>query len=285
MGRKGGKKFIEKGEGTKFYVMHRSQTDGAYANNERPSDFVLVAADTNGRRSDAQFDTFSDLLKKKESDEIKDHIDKLGFRNDGYDYQQHLKEMGGGQFVAASGKLSVLPTQRLLELPDDVLPSATELDRALQTITIDPNVMDSDLKAALFGEEDEEGEFEELDDEFVVECMQDPVVPDFDFDSHIANLIAISERMNDDHVGARGWEGSDSRRIKGKSYIGQTGLKFANEVLEEDNEDDDSGEFDSNIGDEINENGGRGETILDEQFEKMLEEYGSDDMGDLEEEV
>jgi hypothetical protein len=47
-GRKGGKKkFIEKGEGQKFYVLHRSQTDGAYAGSERPSDFVLVAADSN----------------------------------------------------------------------------------------------------------------------------------------------------------------------------------------------------------------------------------------------
>jgi hypothetical protein len=50
--------------------------------------------------------------------------------------------------------------------------------------------MDSDLKAALFGEEDEGGEFEELADDFITECMKEPEVPDFDFDAHIANLIA-----------------------------------------------------------------------------------------------
>lgn len=42
-GKKGGKKrFIEKGGGQHFYLMHRSQTDGAYAEGETPSDFVLV---------------------------------------------------------------------------------------------------------------------------------------------------------------------------------------------------------------------------------------------------
>lgn len=40
----GKKKFINKEEGQKFYLLHRSQTDEAYAKDERPSDFVLVPA-------------------------------------------------------------------------------------------------------------------------------------------------------------------------------------------------------------------------------------------------
>lgn len=50
--------------------------------------------------------------------------------------------------------------------------------------------MDDDLKAALFDGFDENGDFEELLDDFVVEVMKEPELPDFDFDAHIAKLIA-----------------------------------------------------------------------------------------------
>ena len=95
--------------------MHRSKTDGAHAEaGEAPSEFVLVNSkqvllhmlnlqsctqlpmhfpvldwiqQTNALRpSTGQADK---LLKSG-----KDHFDALGFRNDGYDYSQHLKEMG-----------------------------------------------------------------------------------------------------------------------------------------------------------------------------------------------
>jgi hypothetical protein len=38
-------KFINKADSKHFYVLHRSQTDGAYAEEGVPSEFVLVAAD------------------------------------------------------------------------------------------------------------------------------------------------------------------------------------------------------------------------------------------------
>ena len=75
----------------------------------------------------------------------------------------------------------------------DALPSETEMARDLEAITIDPGklhfmlgmclpyvrlnmftypcegVMDEDLRAALFEDEDDDGAFEALDDDF---CMQ-----------------------------------------------------------------------------------------------------------------
>jgi hypothetical protein len=51
-------------------------------------------------------------------------------------------------------------------------------------------VMDDDLYTALFDDADENGEFEALDDDFVTQVMEEPEVPDFDFDAHIAALIA-----------------------------------------------------------------------------------------------
>jgi hypothetical protein len=52
--------------------------------------------------------------------------------------------------------------------------------------------MDEDLKDALFCEDDDE--YEELDDNFVIEALKQPSLPDFDYEAHIANLIAKSER-------------------------------------------------------------------------------------------
>ncbi len=119
----------------------------------------------------------------------RDHINELGFKNDGYDYSQHLKEMGGGKFIGKDGKVGETP--KYIELPEDVLPSTgMDLQRDLQAITISAEFMDADLHAALFEDEDEEGEFEALDDDFVLQVAQEPEVPDFDFDAHIAALIA-----------------------------------------------------------------------------------------------
>lgn len=40
----GKKKFIAKGEGQQYHLLHRSQRDEAYSKEGRPSEFVLVAA-------------------------------------------------------------------------------------------------------------------------------------------------------------------------------------------------------------------------------------------------
>ncbi len=99
------------------------------------------------------------LLAERAAGKVDDHINALGFRNDGYDYSQHLKEMGnvdalsshslllnylcsegGGQFISKDGLVASLPAPKVIDLPEDVLPSSYELDRALQTITIDPGL-------------------------------------------------------------------------------------------------------------------------------------------------
>jgi hypothetical protein len=71
------------------------------------------------------------------------------------------------------------------------------------------------------------------------------------------------------------------------------GARFAGDELEEEDDDDESGEFDSNISDSCDGEdeggrvrGGKGRRdIDDEMFDKVMEEYGSDDLGDLEDEV
>lgn len=45
-----GKKRFDKGGGQKFFLMHRSLTDQAHAQEGVPSDFVLVPANEVGKR-------------------------------------------------------------------------------------------------------------------------------------------------------------------------------------------------------------------------------------------
>ena len=74
-------------------------------------------------------------LKEKFHGRGADHINELGFKNDGYDYAQHMKQMGGGKFIGKDGKVGEAP--RYLELPEDALPSTgMDLKRDLAAITI-----------------------------------------------------------------------------------------------------------------------------------------------------
>ena len=96
-------------------------------------------------------------------------------------------------------------------------------------------------------------------------------------------LMQCSERKNLDVVGARGWDEGETAGVKGfsKAALQKTGVRFAG-----DDDDDESGEFESYCSGDGIEHGkeGGGENI-DAMFDRMLEEYGSDDMGDLADDV
>lgn len=113
--------------------------------------------------------------------------------------------------------------------------------------------MDSDLRDALFC--DEQGLFEELDDNFVIEALQEPEKPDFDFDSHIARLIERSERSLQTSQGPRGWDDDeDDEEIESLSDL----------------------ELDGETTNTSSYAGG----FLDDAFEKTLADYDDDELGD-----
>jgi hypothetical protein len=233
-----GKKAKGEERGTKFSLLHRGTRDSAYAGEEAPSEFVIVPAKLNkndlkrqqretvgggasGGSGRSKFDSILEEQKTNHSSsqpKALNHINELGLRNDGYDYTQHLKPMGEGKFFGADGQERTLDYTRHrknLELPDHVKPSEKEIERGLETITIDERAMDPDLRAALFAEGDEEGEFEELLDDFVSTAMQEPEGGEkeskFDWDSHIAMLLERSEGLTGLHttkVKPRGWGGT-----------------------------------------------------------------------------
>lgn len=312
------KKFISKEEQNKFYVVHRSQSDAAYSGDQAPSDYVLVSANSASSSSTNSSQplprSVDSLFKTK-----KDHITSLGFKNDGYDYTKHLKEMGGGKFIGVGGGKAIdLPAVSSLSLPEEALPSAHQLTRDLNAITIDEDCMDEDLRAALFEDGDEDGEFEEIDDDFVMQVMQEPEKADFDFDAHIASLIAkryahvvvnnevfplfvicivYSEDKVGDSAPARGWE--NNKLVK--SNVGKNSDNFnAFEEDDEANDSDDSGFFDADaaLADDDSEGGddeayatlrprlkdlkgGEKVAMSDDYFEKMLDEYNDEEIGGL----
>jgi len=319
-------KFIDKANSQKFHLLHRSQRDEAHANFEVPSNFVLVPAVDNGNVNSnnngggGRFDSSRNSSKFSAS---KDHINELGFANDGYDYSKHLKQLGGGTFISKTGHagtaldLNLLSRSEgtMIDLPEDCMPSANNLERNYEAITINHKLMDKDIRAALFDGFDEEGEFEELQDDFVSQVMNGPEDDDFDFDAHIAKLIARSERS----LGIPNKEPNSRVRFagdEGEEELGSSDDEFPDYLVDE-------GDFHlyqqnkSNTGGKRKKQGGRASEVGEEedeeydaeqllgsrsaakgavgalseqerealelQFERTLAEYDDDELGYIEE--
>lgn len=289
---KGKKKFIDKNEGQTFHLLHRSQRDEAYANDERPSDFVLVPASGGEFKSSV----LSDVFKDNTNDNVKDHINPLGFKNDGYDYEQHLKVIGGGKFMGKDGHF-IERNPVGINLPDDVFASEHELERNFQAITLSPEFMDDDIRLGLFEDGDEEGEFEELDDDFILQIGSEPVVSDFDFDAHMAKLLELSERSVKGQLGnnsARGWDKVSDTTPKGhflkrKNKISNKFdsvhdfLDENDELVDEDgdsdNDDDIDDDDEENDEEDDDNNEIENDEVVDEEFDKILDEYEDDQLG------
>eukprot|EP00629_Pelagomonadales_sp_RCC1024_P000752 CAMPEP_0119280080 /NCGR_PEP_ID=MMETSP1329-20130426/22030_1 /TAXON_ID=114041 /ORGANISM="Genus nov. species nov., Strain RCC1024" /LENGTH=305 /DNA_ID=CAMNT_0007280651 /DNA_START=77 /DNA_END=991 /DNA_ORIENTATION=+ len=172
----GKKRFIDKRKATTYSVVHRSQQDGQYGIEDRPSERVLLAQPRT-RRSE---------------------VTALGLPEDGYDYEKHLRPLGGGTFVSADGTVETITMPA--PLPAEALPGVgEELAREVDAVTLDPRYMDADVRDALF-DDAAFGDCEELLDDFVVEAAQAPEGEDapFDYDAHVARLIAAAGGGDED---------------------------------------------------------------------------------------
>ncbi|GMF49317.1 unnamed protein product [Phytophthora fragariaefolia] len=299
------KQFINKKSAQHFHVVHRSQRDPK-ANDPEASKYVLLSSSQHVElRSDSESDDDGDDSELDSDDEMpdlidtpaapskpkssskskskskaafpvrkvrfggveaEDLVDENGLPRDGYDYSQHMKEMGQGKFYSATSRFDAGEEARALsrkvDLPEDALPSAEEQDRLLDAITLTTDVMDDDLREALVNDE----AFEKLDDNFVVQAAEenaDGGADDFDYDAHIAKLMEAAS--------------------------GITPLCRGNITDSEDDEfSEDEEEFSDGEGEhegvETPEDRDEAQRALDELFEKTLvEEYDDDQLGELEE--
>ncbi|CAI5717015.1 unnamed protein product [Peronospora destructor] len=200
--------------------------------------------------------------------EAEDFVDENGLPRDGYNYLQHMKEMGHGKFYSATSRFDAGEEARLLsrkvELPEDALPSVKEQDRLLDAITLTTDVMDDDLREALVNDE----AFEQLDDNFMMQAAEENIeqgaADDFDYDEHIAKLMKAASGVT-------------------PLYRGNLTDSEGDGSSEDDKESsDEEGEYDDKV--EVPGDRDEKQRILDELFEKTLaEEYDDEQLGELEE--
>lgn len=248
-------------------------------------------------------------------------IASAGLLDDDYDYDQHMKPITGtgiffsgetGHVADATGDI------RSKDVDPNVLDSdIKEVSRQLDSIALTPDCMDDDIAQALFGEYDE-GDFEEILDDFCLTANEEPG-PDadgesdkdkgaFDYDEHIQALIAKAEKAE------RGGDFDPDAVPEDHTAWRDTAKEFGNVrplhmrgIDEEEDEDDDS--LDREFGgdypdggdpfapdgddDGVDDYGAPGvvsslppdqERALREKFEQTLAEYDSDDVGDLDDE-
>jgi len=323
----GKKKKFDKNNSTKFVLLDRSWTDQQQANSD-VTPYVLVPAisfndvrrqrkKNKGKKNEDKLD-----LKKDTPQVLKDHITPMGFPNDGYDYEQHLRPIGGGKFISVTGEVINLENEMLarVQLPEEVLPGV-ELSKKFEAITISEVFMDDDLRDAL-DESLNKGEFEELDDDFVMQAMkEDDSQPDFDFKAHIQNLIRQSERNINPLPKKKIQEKKDDDEEEdGDEEDDDDEEEEEEDEDEEEDDDDDDDEEDDDVdveedeeddGEEKKENEDEEKeddnqekdknkdnktkkikksqkpikemNVYEEMFEQVLKGYGSDDIGELDE--
>ena len=276
MGKKKGKKFNKK-EGQQYVVVHRSQQDPLYGD-KNATDYVLAPMNTKAYEAmedqvrtffftflyffvihtHTHTHTFKQKQKRSESNTNKsqsskqsrrlpgDKVDEMGLPIDGYDYTQHLKVIdGSGTFIGPNGKVS----DPLINVFNKIVHTSDEpmIDRSkqLEAIALDTKAMPKDMRMALDG--DVEGNFETLNDDFVVEA---------------------SKKTQDS-------ENNEAKKVFDfKAY-------YASIMKEDDDDDDDEEEFDDEM---IPETKRLENRLLDAHFDAVIKRYEDEDIGELDEE-
>lgn len=348
MGKK--KPFIDKKNASVYHVVRRSQRDvGTEATAETLSDFVLMPSPANNNNNSnnvtreerriltdaasanntttatAVGDSDRSTLNKKKVDfqTLKSRIAAAGLLDEtAKTYSQYTKPIErSGTYVPSNilhasdaSNLDTLFTDTSKNTLDTALEEAMavhEVGRMLDSIALTSDCMEEDMAQALF--DFEEGQFEEILDDFCITANQEELEEDvdgidgqgtgggtssstgeFNFEQHIQMLMEKARAQE---------SGKDvgGRELEDNFFHGRTPL---NGRIDEDDEDGD--EFDYDQYDEHEEededayddyeeedsldreystkNYNEEQRTLCQKFEEALLEYDSDDVGNLDEE-
>jgi protein LTV1 len=291
MGKK--KPFIDKKNSSTYHILYRSQRDVAGGDGEDgevgSSGVVLWPSPDNNKQTDQKVllgnKAKSQELHNETLAEWKNQLSQVGLVDD-FDYEKYMKPITGtGQYLsnntAPKKEVGAMLDARSLNIQDEIV---QEVDRQLDSIALTADCMDEDIAQALFGDFDE-GDFEELNDEFVLDAAKEPeeeVEGAFDFAAHIKSLMdkARLESHGDEtgklstihELGRKDHEYFSKGKPIGKGF--------------NDDDDDDSGYFDEN---DMEIHGTPGvvpkltaeeEQALCDKFNATLAEYDSDDLGE-----
>lgn len=278
------KKFIDKKNASTYHLLHRSQRD--VDNDEGGGGMVLWPAPDNLKATNEKVLHGGTTTSSTTMSNIKQ---QLGGLVDDYDYEQHLKPItGSGILLDSSGKLTS-QTERDPRAPVLQENDVQEVSRQLESIALTPDCMDTDVAQALFGEF-EEGDFEEILDDFCLTAAEEPPEQEeqeFDYDAHIRNLMERAKKQTRGEYDGVLVEEHEAGR-KDYSFFAKAKPLGAHRD-DDDDDDDESGEFynDDLLGDApgiVSAFSPEEEKALCDKFEQTLAEYDSDEVGDLDDE-
>ena len=238
MGRK--KKFIEKGEGVKFYLVHRSQKDPLYLD-ETLGEHVLVPADpdtnndlvsaVNGLKLSGK--ASAESVKDKKQHRIEEQTKYGIYYEDDYDYLQHLKEVD---------KIDVahLETNDVIKVGSVMIKDEDEDDALAPQVPAKPSKPSIQLPSSVFASEYEEevGYFNQAAPDHDPKINWDPDIvkildedPDIDFDD-------AENELDDDFFIKANSDVPIARKEK-KKHVGSGSDQ--GDVDDDDDDDDDEG--------------------------------------------
>lgn len=331
MGKK--KPFIDRKKSSTYHLLYRSQRDTAGVIDDDGEDggggaeTVLWPSPHNNVETDRKVLLGSNVATQLRDDKLqewKKELSEAGLVDD-YDYEKHMKPVTGtGQLLTSKTTTATHGSEkavgamldaRAMTIQDEIV---KEVDRQLDSIALTAECMDEEIAQALFGDFDD-CDFEELNDEFVLDAAKETLDTDgdddngnnvgdtFDFAAHIRSLVekAKMDSQSGDTAGGlatiheQGRADKDffSRAIPvgktsgdiGDYQVGQDGRY--REHGRDDAHDDDSGYFDENdpFLDDFMVEGTPGvvaslteaeEKALCDKFNATLAEYDSDDLGE-----
>jgi protein LTV1 len=337
--------FIDKKTASVYHVVRRSQRDvGTEATAETLSDFVLMPSPDNppplalvSSVGNVKVKSVDGNNKKKTSSALtgidfqtlEATIAAAGLLDEtAKTYAKYTKPIqNSGTYISASTTTTGNDTtnnnldQLLVDTSrnelDDALQEAMavhEVGRMLDSIALTPDCMEEDIALALFGNFDE-GNFEEMDDDFCITANQEVLLVDeddndkdddekggFDFEKHVQMLLEKARaqengggttlKPNDDYFkGAIPLHG----RIDEEGDEEDDDFDYDRYDEEEEDDESDYDEEEDSLDREFNNGMSSAMTaakntnteeqrILCQKFEEALLEYDSDDMGDLDDE-
>ena len=291
------KPFIDKKKSSTYHLLYRSQRDVADADNEDVDGGVVLWPSPNNNKATDQKVLLGDKTIPEEEEDDKESKPDASFASlknklaqaglvDDFDYEKHMKPIrGDGQFVSnyamstSKKEVGAMLDARAMNVQEEIV---QEVDRQLDSIALTSDCMDDEIAQMLFGDF-EEGEFEELNDEFVLDAAKEPEGGDdgeaaFDYASHIQGLIEKAKMQSDGlgplatvHEGLKDQDFFANAKRIDKGY---------------NDSDDESGYFDEN---DLEIEGTPGivpklteaeEKALCDKFNEALAEYDSDDYGE-----
>jgi protein LTV1 len=281
------RRFIDKKHASRYTLMHRSQRDVGedILDMDVGSMGMILWPDPNNN-PDMDRKVLVGQTSVEEVDRMKEWRNKLaqvGLLEERRE-ESYLKPITGtGTFLSASGAVENSSTQQVVS--EDLL---AEVNQQFEGIPLAADcIIDEDIERALMGDF-EDGEFEEIADDFVFEAAKEPEQGDqeaFDFDAHIAKLMEAARQEANNEGNTVPTDGHEFGARDMDFFAKAKPLHLVDEEEEEDDSYFEGGttalDVIAGVVPSLNPDE---ERALCEQFERTLAEYDSDDMGEMEEE-